>query len=299
MSTVVGVHGMAQQQRGRNQLLSAWRPAFMDGVEIAGGREAVVPTLELAFYGDLFLSEDTQGTRAHTVEGRAKGALKGAAILDGDTDIDALDSVSVEELDFLDEAADEAIAQRPDLGEPMSGVPPVPALLRPLARKLTRHFDGEVVLQFVSALRQVKLYLDDDELAAQIRGRVLDAVVTETRILLAHSLGTVVAFDALALNSDLQIDTLITVGSPLSIRAVSTRLRLGWLPESRLPAFPPSVRRWVNIYDRGDPVAAAGEVSRLWHQAEDFPVNNEDEPHAIERYLGKRATGRAVLDALS
>jgi hypothetical protein len=44
MSEIVGLHGMAQQQRGRSQLLAVWEPALRDGVEIAGGKDAVMPS---------------------------------------------------------------------------------------------------------------------------------------------------------------------------------------------------------------------------------------------------------------
>jgi hypothetical protein len=301
MSEVVGVHGMAQQQRGRSQLIAVWEPAFRDGVEIAGGGDAAAPSFGLAFYGDLFLSAAAQGdaaTQKFGYGGRQEGAAKGATILHGEDGAAGLESVSADELAFLDEATDEAIAQRPDLGEPM-GFGPLPGPLQPLARRLTRRFDGVLVLMFVSALRQVKLYLEDDELAGHIRGIVSDAIGSDTTVLLAHSLGTVVAFDTLTLNPQLQLDTLITVGSPLGMKAVASRLRPSAAGRQGLAGFPPNLRRWVNIYDPGDPVAAAGAVSRLWPAAVDYTVDNEDTPHAIERYLGKRVTGRAVLDGVS
>jgi hypothetical protein len=97
MSEVLGVHGMAQQQRGRSQLIAVWEPAFRDGVEIAGGRDAVVPSFGLAFYGDLFLSAAAQGEAAAQElgdGGRQEGAAKGAAILEGEAGAPALESVS-------------------------------------------------------------------------------------------------------------------------------------------------------------------------------------------------------------
>jgi hypothetical protein len=285
MAQVVGVHGMAQQQRGRVQLLRVWEPALEDGIELARGRDAGLPSFALAFYGSVFLSEDAQGREV------PKGIV-------AEDPAAGLGDVTVEELAFLDDAATEAIAPRPELG-PTMGIGAVPRPLQPLAQRLSRHFDGALVLTFVQALRQVKLYLDDGELAARIRAVVLDTLAADSRVVLAHSLGTVVAFDVLNLNPDCRLDTLVTVGSPLSMRAVATRLRRRHERVGEWPPFPGNVRRWVNVYDPGDPVAAAGAVGRLWPAAEDYTVENENEPHAIDRYLGKRITGEAIATGTS
>lgn len=149
-------------------------------------------------------------------------------------------------------------------------------------------------MALVSELIQVHRYLADDELAEQIRARVLEKVGHGCEVLVGHSLGSVVAFETLALHPELEVGTLVTVGSPLSMRTVVNRLRAE-TPEGELPG---GFERWVNIYDKSDPVAGAGVVSRLWPGAKDFEVNNGKEPHSITRYLSKRVTGLAVLDGL-
>jgi hypothetical protein len=281
MAQVIGVHGMAQQHSGRNQLLMAWEPALRDGIELALGRDAPAPMFDLAFYGELFLSKSARGTYA----GEMKGVL-------ADDLVAAFSDVDEEELEFLNEAAREAVALRPDLGAPM-GTPRVPSALRPIARQLTRRFDGSLVLTFVRALRQVRLYLEDEELAGAIRAVVVDSIGGGCRVLVAHSLGSVVAFDTLSRNPDVRVDTLVTLGSPLAMRAVTTRLR-GSASEAVPAAIPGQLRRWVNIFDPADPVAAAGVMHRVWPASQDYTVDNEDDPHAIQRYLSKRITGEVV-----
>jgi hypothetical protein len=60
---VIGIiHGIAQQQSGRNQL---WRPALKDGVEEVRGRDHPIPLLDLPYYGGLFLR--SAGTRGPAV----------------------------------------------------------------------------------------------------------------------------------------------------------------------------------------------------------------------------------------
>ncbi|MEW2519091.1 serine peptidase [Actinacidiphila alni] len=75
------------------------------------------------------------------------------------------------------------------------------------------------------------------------------------RVLLAHSLGSVIAYEALW-HQPVDLDVLITLGSPLGLPgAIRDRLSLGPGNEDRVGQRPPGVRRWVNIADIGDVVA--------------------------------------------
>lgn len=283
MAQVLALHGIAREQQGRNQLLEEWRPGLVDGVEIVAGRSAPVPTLDLCFYGDLFLSAGAQGERQLP----GKGAVA--------TDVLSA-PVTHDDAEFLTDVTGEVEAAFADLGAAM-GAPRVPPALQPLARRLTRRLDGGLVLQLLGVLRQVKAYLDDDALAERIRERFLADLDRGPGVVVAHSLGTVVAVDTLRLNPDRRVAMLVTVGSPLGMRAVQSRLRHPNATAGALPG-PPSVGRWVNIYDPGDPVAAAGGLSRVWAMVEDYTVGNGKDPHAIRAYLGKRVTGQAVLDGV-
>lgn len=284
MAQVLGLHGIAQEQKGRNQLLEEWRPGLADGVEMAAGRSMTVPSFDLCFYGDLFLPVSAQGERQSPGKGWAASDVLAA-------------SVSDDEADFLAEATAEVEAALPDRGAAM-GAPRVTSMLQPLARRLTQRMDGRLVLQFLAVLRQVRAYLDDDALAERIRERFLAGFDGAPRVVMAHSLGTVVAVDALRLDPHPTISMLVTVGSPLGMQAVQSRLR-----HSDVSAGPPhalpNVARWVNIYDPGDPVAAAGGLSRVWPAVEDFTVGNGKDPHAVRAYLGKRVTGHALLDGVA
>lgn len=276
MTHVVGIHGMAQEQKTRPALLNLWYPSLQGGIEIFAGRDAVMPTFELAFYGDVFLTSDAQGRPV------SKTAAPAMAL-------GQLGAPDDDEVRFLTEAV---IEVTPEAGAEAKTVPRVPEVLQPLARRLTRRFSGSLVLTFITALRQVRLYLEDENIAGRVRAIVTDIVNDDTRVLVTHSLGTVVAFDVLSREDSPDVDTLITLGSPLAMRAVQSRLarRLGG------DSYP-HVRRWVNIFDAADPVAAAGAVRRLWPTAEDFTVENGKEPHDVTRYLGKRCTGRAIVNA--
>jgi hypothetical protein len=278
---VVGVHGIAQEQLGPHQLSSKWVDALADGLELAvkPAPPPAPPAFQMAYYGDLFTSEADQGARL------TKGPVR---------ELENLDELSADEVAFLkDVGADIPVDEK----APGKGFVAVPDVLLPMTQRLCRRFDGWLVLALVSELVQVHRYLASDELAEQIRAAVIQKVEHGCEVLIGHSLGSVVAFETLALHPELEVGTLVTVGSPLSMRTVVNRLRAGApSPEGGLPG---GVKRWVNIYDKSDPVAGAGVVSRLWPRAKDFEVNNAKEPHSITRYLSKRVTGLALLERLA
>lgn len=126
--------------------------------------------------------------------------------------------------------------------------------------------------------------------------RAKELLTAHPRVLIGHSLGSIVAYEILCDLPDHGVETLITLGSPLALRSV----RDGLHPkaQSRTPHLPPGVTRWANIYDQRDPVACAGGLGSHWTGTVDRTVDNGNEPHAITRYLGKKETGEAVLAGL-
>lgn len=280
MAQVVGVHGIAQEQLGRHQLLASWQAALADGIEVAlDARNPPIPSFDIAYYGNLFLS-----------------AAAGGAPMTKAATLTSPDIVSDDELDFLDAALAEIPGDEDAV--PAKGLSGVPAPLRPLLRRLASRYDLKVLLVLVAALRQVRVYLDDDDLAAGIRSRVLAAIGDGCDVLIGHSLGSVVAFETLALNPEVRVGALITAGSPLSMKTVATRLRAtDQYPPGR--PLPGPARSWVNVLDEADPVTAGGRVSRIWPAARDYTVDNGNQPHAITRYLSKRISGQSVLAGIS
>jgi len=115
------------------------------------------------------------------------------------------------------------------------------------------------VERFVSRFfREVAYYLADEESAqrAAARNEVVQAIrsAERPRVVLAHSLGSVVAYEALWSEPDFEVDLLVTLGSPLALpHAVFPRLR----PRNvdNRGARPPSVGHWANAADVGDLVA--------------------------------------------
>ena len=128
----------------------------------------------------------------------------------------------------------------------------------------------------------------------------IDAVVgPDTRVLVGHSLGSVVAYNALRRNPDWSVDTLVTLGSPLGQEVVRSQLDPPLSPSGG-DGWPGSVRRWVNVAAIGDRAAAVHRLAPLYDERiEDVRVDNGHRAHDPEPYLNAAATGAAVAAALA
>jgi predicted alpha/beta hydrolase family esterase len=292
---VLGVHGIGQQQQGRNQLLPTWQAALNDGVERARDRQgAAPPDLDIAYYGDLFLpATDTKGSSA-AGDKVSLAPIKLDHNLVGNAD--DVDSGMPDDLvSFFLDIENEVVDPKEKLGDEQVKGRLSPKVSR-LAAWLEAKFGVADKFLFFGDLTQVRRFQTDDELASKVLERVREGLQTEPRILIGHSLGSVVAYEALCRIADHGITTLITVGSPLGLRSI--REALSSKAIKRIPDLPPGVTRWVNVYDRGDPVCLAGGLDGYWSDVKDKTVNNGRDAHGIGPYLGKREVGLAVVDAL-
>jgi hypothetical protein len=277
MASIVGVHGMAKHQAGRHQLLSGWRPALMDGLERAGNGHVTELDLDLAFYGDLFLSPGAQSRKSGF-------------------NVDPLADLSTDEIADLEEMLSEIVtdedveAARKAEAEESKGYTRTPLAIQALMRAVGRRYAGASAITCLGVLRQVRGYLRDEQLAAQIDDRVAKTISADTTVLIAHSLGSVVAAQYLQNTLGHGIRLFLTLGSPLGLQFIRAAFR----------ASPLDVPLWVNIRDRRDPVACAGALRTWWPQiaeAEDIIVENGNDTHAVERYLSRRQTGQVLWRA--
>lgn len=118
--------------------------------------------------------------------------------------------------------------------------------------------DGRLTHAFIAAFfRDVTRYLGDENgsTRAAAREEVASTIAsTGARVVIAHSLGSVVAYEALHAHPELEVDLLLTLGSPLALRH-GVFDRLSPAPVDGTGQRPPGVRRWVNLSDHGDIVA--------------------------------------------
>lgn len=298
MAEVVLVHGIAQEQQSADGLEADWLPSLAGGVRVAGYPDLADQLwrtkqidVRMAFYGDLFLPKDQQG---------------------GAEQLDEAEWEFAEQLgrEWLKRAAEDAsresdrvTAQR-ELEGPTGETQGVRAALRPVVNSLVRlkpfaRFGVALAERVVvKALRQVTRYLTDEDVHAEIQRRVSALIDADTKVIVSHSLGSVVAYEA-AHQLQRPLPLLVTCGSPLGLRSVVyDRLR----PQP--PAVPPQVRRWVNVVDQDDLVAARPELTSMFPGAQgvlesSYTVDNGAKPHEAAFYLAKQQIGRPVAETLT
>jgi hypothetical protein len=267
----IGVHGIGQQYLGRNQILDRWIPALADGLEWATQRR-LQPDLDLAFYGDLFRQADPQRKKKSPLSDTA-------AYLAGLDDAEIADlTTAVEEIVTPADLA-EAARSRKGLW--------LPAPVQTLVGAVERRFPPASGILFLGTLRQVRRYLRDQQLKAEVDRITAEAAVGAT-VLIGHSLGSVVAYEFLRQHPGHSVQLLLTLGSPLGLKMVRDRLSAG----------EPGVVNWVNVRDLNDPVTAAGDLHRWYPVVRDHSADNGANAHAAERYLSFKATGEALEDFL-
>lgn len=120
-------------------------------------------------------------------------------------------------------------------------------------------------------------------------------------VILAHSLGSVVARDVLKrLPADLAMKLLVTIGSPVgSVPAFQKVGPRGFsFPYGRLGA-------WVNIFEPRDPVTGARGLSKLYPEVLDLPVTLPDlvfpgllSEHGARFYCTHKSVAAAITGAL-
>jgi hypothetical protein len=138
-------------------------------------------------------------------------------------------------------------------------------------------------------LADVHRYLDDnDGIATEIRTLLKTQLMRawdggERVLLIAHSLGSVVAYDSLwelsrEAGSTARVDQFVTLGSPLATRFI----RLGVKGAGRHGAerYPANVRRWANFSARGEMVALHPRLAPFFRDMVGFGLVDAIEDHA-------------------
>ncbi|MFJ9131259.1 hypothetical protein ACIRJS_44985 [Streptomyces sp. NPDC102340] len=208
MARIVAVHGIGQQVLGEEALLKAWGPVLHDGLRRLGGPQVAQGDVAMAFYGDVF-------------------RLPARTLAVGEPPYTAADvAPGLEEqllMAWWTEAArtDRAVAA-PGPDDTLARTPrSVQSALRALSR--SRFFSAIMLRSMVANLKQVSAYLTDPQVREAVRARVTGAIDGDTRVVVGHSLGSVVAYEALCALPDHGVRALVTLGSPLGIPMVFER----------------------------------------------------------------------------
>jgi pimeloyl-ACP methyl ester carboxylesterase len=288
MARVVCVHGIGQQGKGEDTLRGEWATALRDGMRRGGCALTDLPDLEeigCVFYGDLF---------------RPAGRLLGVE----DPWLTAVDATEFDRellMAWWRGAADSDpgvvdLEARTLLRTPGT----VQAGLRALNR--SGFFAGLAERVMLFDLEQVRRYMTDPAVRAAVQERVAAAVGPDTRVVVGHSLGSVVAYEALCGHQEWPVRALVTLGSPLGIRNLIFD-RLAPSPKAAEHGKPigawPGTAAWTNVADAGDVVALVKDLRPLFgERVACYLVHNGSHAHDVRPYLTAAQTGSAITAGL-
>lgn len=289
MARVVGIHGIGKQLLGEDTLRQQWLPALNDGLKRAEAPERLADAdVAMAFYGDVFRPE-------------------GAYLAVGDPLYTSQDVEPGFETELLlawwQAAAESDPGVVPPDADTLAATPrSVQSALRALSG--ARFFAGLALRAMVFDLKQVHRYLTDPGLRARALARVTDQIGEDTRVVVAHSLGSVIAYEALCARPGHQVRALVTIGSPLGIanlilhRLQPAPVQLGGQPQGVWPGGERLV--WTNLADDGDVVALVKDLRPSFGpQVRCVRVHNGSHAHDAAAYLTDRLCGQAVKDGLA
>lgn len=289
MAAIVGVHGIFvwDSHADPAAIQREWWPFLARSVDAANGVPARLRSTDVAaaYYWDVFdhlepLPPDLAERRENWEEGFC-------------------DTLSEEVMRLLRQGM--AKTKHPAL------LAAAAALARtPLIPRFLRLMLGRLVAQVLGfTVKHASRYFHDQGVRGLARLWFLSSLQRDTRVVIAHSLGSVVAYEALAM-SGRSLDLLVTIGSPLGIPGLYFD-RLHPAPVRGQLPWPAGVRRWLNISQSSDWVAVVKEFAPLVHPGpagqtvEDHLVPGPlliTQSHMAKHYLLEPVLARAVAAAL-
>lgn len=292
-SRLVFIHGRSQEGKDAPTLKDFWTQSWREGLR-KSGRELRLDQYEIKFvyYGQSLFDRVSGKAADQIAEIIIRGARADAAerdfMLAVLREVAARHGVGEAQIDSIEP---ESIRQR--------GIQNWEWVQRILIA-LDRNVPYASTASIAAATADVYQYLFNAAVTDAIDEGVREAMVPEVpTVVVAHSLGTVVAYKMLkeaAVTHRWNVPLFVTLGSPLAITAIRKRLQ----PLK----YPQSVEHWFNAMDPRD-VVSLYPLTRE-HFAVDRDIENKTDVdnhtanrHSIEGYLGDRDVAACIAVALT
>ncbi len=285
---VVFVHGRSQQGRDPEKIRLEWMQAFAKGAAQSGQSLPSGLDVKLPFYGDVLdeFARQLNTPVVSDIHERGDGSQDEFLLFQAQLAEEVRLGAGVTDKQVADEYGNNPKERGPLNWE----------WVQAIINAVDKHATGISKSALEQFTRDVFLYVSRSSVRTEVDRIVADAISEEPTIVVAHSLGTVVAYNVLGSDRrNLKVPLLATVGSPLGIRAINKNLR---------PLhFPKPVTSWHNAFDKRD-VVALNPLDR-----NNFPVtpaienhadvrNSTDNRHGIIGYLDDRVVAAKILAGL-
>jgi hypothetical protein len=313
--SVFFVHGIAQENRSSKSIHSEWMAALNDGLKDAGESPVAVPC-NAAYYGDLLIQltdtanaapdfpknpDEMVRSDADYQKFVAEYLLEAASRLPNAVDSDADDlrraagvfaqtrtpQIGGDHPDFLNRSA----VSEDELTRAWYNL----KIIVDAVRAIDSHLPAISSLTISLILKTVYSYISNDEVRKRINHVVRqDLIKHRPKTIVAHSLGSVVAYNVLA-EGGFEGIRFVTVGSPLGIGAIRRRIQKNNNPST--------IIGWHNAFDSKDIVALnplfKEDLSVNITIGNDGEISNESENHHhISGYLNKGRVAAVIAKTL-
>lgn len=297
---LVFVHGRSQQGKEAGALKAEWIASFKEGLARNGLQLPLAESdIRFPYYGDT-LDEMVKGRSAADavdviVRGTESDEAEQRFMREVLAEVRKKERITDRKLDAV---LDREVVERGPLNwEWLQGV------LRAVDRYVPFGSGSAVAL----ATNDVYHYLTNTAIRNEIDSGVASAIRGDREtVVVAHSLGTVVAYNALrqrGADAHWQVPLFVTLGSPLGVKVIRDKVTALKQPRQ----CPPCARTWFNAMDERDVVALYPLTTRVFSLNPVDPsilnktdvANQTENRHGISGYLNDPEVARRVHDALT
>lgn len=287
------IHGRSQGGKNPETLKQTWIDTLKKGFETAGDSIPDDVAFDFPFYGDkldeLTAQADLPTSEDVVTKGVGQNDEFEEFLHSALAEFAAKGKVSPQEVDAAYEALDPELKGTQEKGPQNWG------WVQAIARALDKHLTGVADFTIERYLKDVFLYVNNRNVQRAV-DKIVEAELTgEPTIAVGHSLGSVVGFNVLrAKRHDMSLSKYLTVGSPLGITAISSKLGV---IENPAPS-------WYNAYDERD-VVALNPLDATTFDVRPRIVNNNgvtnhtDNRHGIDGYLNDAEVAKQIAASLT
>jgi hypothetical protein len=281
---ILMIHGRSQGGKKADDLKATWVDTLKKGFDVDKLKFPTELNIDFPYYGDALDAIVAKANLPTAADVAAKGP-------GGNTQFENFMRSALLEMKRNADISDAEVESKADPATVQDKGPQNWWWVRAIARAIDEHMTGAATFTIESFLRDVYLYVTNGDVARQIDEIVVAKLSTEPTLVIAHSLGSVVAYNVLRDNPNLQLQKLITVGCPLGMHAISSKLGVIVSLAAR--------DGWYNAFDCRDIVALnpldathfGVTPAILNYNGVDNPTDNR---HGIVGYLNDPEVARQV-----
>lgn len=274
---ILFIHGRAQEGKDELVLSQTWKDALTQSFKNA---ELDVPDhldFDFPYYGnELVRLEDEYHEAIKSGEYKLRGmAVDPAARLEKELLYNLAEDAKINQAEALKEFGPDELERSPLNHK-------IPLFIIRALDKYSRRI-GNASISLIT--KDVAAYLAVPVIRSRINAMVKAKLTTEPTVVVAHSLGTIIAYDLLRKLSaeEADIKGLITLGSPLGVNSVQRQF------EGQLIKPACIAGDWLNVYDKLDLVSLNPLDDKHFNITPPITnhlmENNSENHHGIVEYL--------------